>query len=55
VKDYEEIVLRVEIASDLRSKVEEFTQYLSQAILEAPSDAGADVIVTIHRLPEEPE
>lgn len=53
-KDYAEIVLRVEIASDTLHKVEEFTKFLANVILETPSDAGADVMVTIHREGELP-
>jgi hypothetical protein len=48
-KDYAEVVLRVEITSDTLDKVQEFTEFLSNSILETPSAAGADVVVTIHR------
>jgi hypothetical protein len=48
-KDYAEVILRVEIVSDTLHKVNEFAKSLADVILEAPSDFGANVMVTIHR------
>lgn len=43
-----ESVLRVEIVSDTREKVDVFTRELANLILDAPAANKADVMVTVH-------